>query len=250
MNKQITLLFLISITFAACSKKEDAKPTYTISQTAVSLNYDKQHQYTVKEGSNNVSPSTLTWTSSDETVGTISASGLFKAKKIGETTIKAEGSGHTVISDITVTPYSTLCIEPDFTFGSSKAIIKGKEKRVLSSEIENSLLYTGENSKLRHVMYVFENNQLSGSVLLMANSEAVMEEGLKFFLERYTFLGNSDNILIFSGVGVVIGVNYTTELGFHAMYIKQTSASTMSIQSIKKLYNQKIQSLGSTKLVN
>jgi hypothetical protein len=241
MKKSILLLLLPALLFAAC--KKDDKPAPSISSETVELNFDKEHQFSIKEGSNDYSASGLTWTSSDLSVGTITASGLFKAKKIGKTTIKAEGNGISLTSEVTVKPYSTLCKEPAYTFGISINAVKALETRSLLSQTVTGLNYAGENAKVRNILYAFENGLLVSSALLIADNQASVEEAVKFLAERYTYQGESEEVFYFSNGSVIIGLSFHETLGYNAIYIKNTVGAVSSLQEVKRAYKNRMESL-------
>lgn len=238
------MLLFIAATAVSCSKN-DSKPSYAIDMTSVNLNYDKEHQYVVKSGNTVIDNKTLTWSSSDETVGTVGTSGLFKANRIGKTTIKAEINGLSLMSEVVVSPYSTMCKEPVLDFGVSMATIKSKETRTLNGESSVALRFAGENAKLRDVRYLFDGTGLNSAMLLITETEAIVEESARFISERYDYLGESDDMYIFGDKKVLIAVNVHADLGFNFLYVKNTSALTgkAAIQAIQKAYKGEPQPL-------
>lgn len=225
MKKQLLTLLLPVMLILACSKK-DEKPSTSIDQEAVSLNYDQTHQFKLTEGNTNVESSRVKWTSSDQAVGSIDAAGLFAAKRIGKTTITAVANGSTLTAEVTVVPYSELCKEPILDFGASISAVKGQEKRVLVEQSSTALMYKGENAKLLNVFYGFESTGLESSVLLFSPSEAVVEESVKFLSERYEFAGESEGLFFFSDAKTAVGLGVVPELGFVAVYFKDSISAT------------------------
>jgi hypothetical protein len=242
--KKILMLLFIAATAVSCSKN-DSKPTYAIDVASVNLNYDKSHQFVVKLGNTVVDNRTLTWFSSDETVGTVDASGLFIANRIGKTTVKAEINGNSLTSEVVVNPYSSLCKEPILDFGASITAIKSKETRTLNGENATLLRFAGENAKLRDVRYFFDVTGLKHAMLLITETNAVVEESAKFLSERYDFLGEDDDIYVFGDKNVLIGVSVQPDLGFNFLYLKNTSGVTgkSAVQMIQKTYKGEPQPL-------
>lgn len=240
MKKQLLALLTITLIISACSKKEKDQPktVYTIDKTEVSMKFDNTHQYVIKEGSTEIDASKVKFTSSNEEVGTIDQDGLFDAKRIGSTTIKAEGAGFSLTSIITVEPYSNLCKEPHYVIGIGKAAVKSNESRVLLNETTTGLVYNGENTKLRSVIYLFENNALNSAAILFQNNNSVVEESVKFFSERYQFQGESDDVFFFANKEIVIGVSDHIDLGFNAIYLKNTTGKTSfkNLDEVKSMY--------------
>ncbi|RZK48851.1 MAG: hypothetical protein EOO99_08065 [Pedobacter sp.] len=237
MKTKILLTILSFVMFIACSKKEDEKPlikdVYSINKTSVSMNYDGEQKFTVLKNGTEVPPNNITFTNSNKSVGTIDASGLFKAKRIGETKVIAEVNGNSLTTDITVVPYSNLCKEPILSFGSNINEIKTKENRELSGQTTSALLYKGENLKLRYIMYGFEANKMNAATLLLENNTIVVEESVKFLSERYTYLGTTGGFYIFEGETITVGVGFDSSLGFYAMYLPKTVSGANNLKALK-----------------
>lgn len=226
-NAFYTLLF-ISFIVASCSKK-DPKPGYKIDSETLSLHYDETHQFEITPG---VPTSTTNWTSSDTTVGKIDQSGYFKAKKIGTVVIMGSSTDYTVKSTVTVVPYSTLCKEPFYVYNQNAATTKSQEFRTLTLQSATGLTYTGENSKLRNVLYAFENDKMTAAALLLSNSSDVISESYKFFNERYTAVDEEDNVYLFTdNKSLVVGVSVDDTLGFNAIYVDYTLLSGNSLKA-------------------
>lgn len=252
MKKLLLLLLLPAMLLVSCSKKsDDAEPDITLDQTTVSLNYDKEYQFAVKKGASNIDLSSMKWTSSDETIGTVSATGLFKAKRIGTATVQAVGNGTTLNAQVTINPYSTLCREPFVDFGSSLAAIKAKETRVLATQSTTLLNYTGENSKLRNVLYSFDNTGMTSAALLFANTTQVTEETVKFFSERYQYEGMDSDVYFFTKNNVLIGLTYDDVLGLSAIYVKNTAglSATSNLKTLSNVLKREKESSGISKLI-
>jgi hypothetical protein len=230
MKKHLLTLLVPVLLIISCSKKDD-KPSTTLDQDKVSLNYDQTHQFKLSEGSTSVDAAKATWTSSDLSVGSINAAGLFTANKIGNTTIKAVVNGSTITSEVTVIPYSELCVEPVAEFGISMSAVKSREKRAFLEQSTTGLLYKGENAKLLNVIYSFQASGLESSVLLLSPTDAVVAESAKFFAERYPFAGESDGIFFFEDLKTTVGVGYLEELGFVAVYFPSSITVTGSSQA-------------------
>lgn len=242
MKKQLLTLVAISLIFTACSKKEST-PESTIDVTELSLNYDKQHQFTIKQGNNDIDESTYIWTSADVRVGTIEASGLFQAKRIGTTTVTATKDGKSLTSKITVSPYVYFFIEPYVSFTSNKTTIKSQETRPLETggETTTSLLYKGENNKITNVFYGFENGLLQGSIVVFNISNILPKDLATFFVERYTLIGETNNTYYFSKGDILVAIGETAGIGFTAIYVKNTTGnvSNISVKEAKLLIDQK-----------
>ncbi|MEJ7558279.1 MAG: Ig-like domain-containing protein [Pedobacter sp.] len=242
MKKHLLTLVAFSLILSACSKKEST-PESTIDATELTLNYDKEHQFSVKQGNNDIDESTYVWKSSDVTIGTIETSGLFKGKRIGKTTVTATKDGKTLTSQITINPYSTLFTEPYIDFTFTKANVKSKETRTLATggEDATSLMYNGENTKISNIFYSFKNNLLEGSIVVFNTANIVPQDFGTFYLERYTLVGDDDDTVYFAKGSTLVAIGETTGIGFTAIYVKNTNGAVanISLKEAKILIEQK-----------
>jgi len=185
--KKLSFLLLAAVFFTSC-KKDDPEPALSIDNTELELKFDGTHQFVVKKGNENVTASSLTWTSSDELVGSVDANGKFTARKIGETTIKGTGSNGNVESKVKIVPYITNIIEPVVKFGATKAQIKADEKRTLLEEADDALAYNGTTgSYTDHVIYTFTDGKMDGAILQLTPNitQQMIQNIATFLLERY-----------------------------------------------------------------
>lgn len=246
MKKNLLALLLVFSTLAFSCKKDT--PKYSISHTNLSLNYDDKHQFNIKQGDDNVEASSFIWTSSDPSVGTINANGLFEGLKIGKTTIKAEAEGITLSAEVTIDPYSNLCKEPFVGFGSSKAIVKSKESRILANESAEGLLYQPENSKIQAVGYYFESGGLETAFIVLGNTSALLEEAALFFNERYRFQGIEEDVSVFGNESVLVGITLDDDIGYIAIYIPNTTSGKSSIKASMDSHIRKVKNFSQVKL--
>ena len=215
MKKFLPLLILVCI---ACTKEE--KEHFTIDQDNVSLQHDGTIQLTTTPSQ------TCTWTSDNETIATVSESGLVTGVFIGDTKIRAQTSTGNLIDvcNVHITPRSTLYTEPFFIYGSSISMIKSKEKRSLYNEDSESLIYNGENLNVRYVLYLFETTGLTSADVLLENTASVATETVTFLEERYSLLGFTDEVIMYQNSdGSIAAINVDDTLGLNVMYFKPTS---------------------------
>lgn len=232
MRKTITMLVMAVVCIMAGCSKDDNTPKYKINEEVLVTNFDKDFQFLI-EGD----PLDVTWSSSDEWVGTIDEEGLFVASKIGNTTIIATIGGATVKSEVTVESYNEMFIEPYADYGSSKEAIKAKESRQIAGEDAEAILYVGENTDLSNVMYLFTNDKMDGAAAVFGSDDSKMEQVLRFYLERYEFLGTSDNVGIFdNGISNLL-VGLTAELGWVALYSKSEMSTSQPQSLVKKEFD-------------
>jgi hypothetical protein len=127
-----------------------------------------------------------------------------------------------VESTVKITPYTTFITEPIIQFGVDAATIKGKEKRKLSTlSTADLIVYEGENTNVRYVVYVIENAKVTGSAILFTSTNAVLTESTTFYKERYPNIDASDSeVYILNDeetFGIILSVD--ADLGYNAQYV-------------------------------
>jgi len=232
--KKILFLFIAPLLFIGCSK-DNAEPDYSINETDLVTNFDKEFQFVVKQGSNNIDPSALTWTSSDKVVGTIDTDGLFHANRIGATTITGTNGTYTVKSEVTVASYDEIYKEPILTFGASKADIKAKETKALLEETENVLVYRSESNRLENMGYTFANNMMQSAIAVFKMTNTIGTELGIYMAERYTYIGDNEEVILLSNDrGVLVAIRIDPTLGLIAMYLEETSLQGTTMKASSK----------------
>lgn len=243
MKKQVYylfVLFLASTITLSCSK-DGTEPSATLNQSEVNLNYDGEFQFVVSKGNESVDFSTLTASSSNEFVGRINNSGMFEANKVGETTIKIMGDGISLEATVTVTPYHELFDEPIIDFTANKTTIRDSENRKFVQEVDEFLIFEGENSRINNVVYLFgANGRLRSAMSLYPTTSSLVENIAVFYLERYDYLGQEDDIFVFRSEdkSILVGLGNIPVFGFGATYFSSTSSQ--AIASLSKLNDNKL----------
>lgn len=190
------LLIMITLTLFGCKKDDDQG--LTINSATYSLHYDESHKFNVREGSRDLDNTQLSWSVQDTSLGTINASGLFKAKRIGTTTIQAKKGNKTVLAQITVKPYSFLFIEPILELYKDRAYVLANEKRRSISTVNDvELTFLGDNNKVTSVTYAFEPSYgIRMMRIIFVNKPEVIEEMKTFLSERYFVKPGAPNSII------------------------------------------------------
>jgi len=186
-----------------------------------------------------------TYSSSDEYTATVNNDGTVEAKHVGECVIDISTSdGISTKSSVTVKPRSKLYTEPYLTFGGTKSDVKGYEKRTVSSEDLTGIVYKGENSNVRNVVYLFEGGKMTAVGVLLANTVYCIEEAHKFLTERYDYLLVDDGLFLFKGKGRIIGFSYADGLGLHALYIPDTDTKNFTPARFDELKQRLLLEIG------
>ena len=214
--KKITLFALsMLLILAACKKDED--PKLSLDKSEITLQHDKTGQLTANMD--------CTWISSDIKVATVSTTGLVTGNLIGDAIITAKSQGGNIEATcaVHITPVSVLFKEPYFVYGASSSLTKLNESRLLKAETATGLIYYGENSNVRFVMYTFATNAMTSAIVLLQNTTSVTSESVTFMTERYSFYGYSDGFYMFKdGNGTIMAVSYDDSLGLNVLYFHDT----------------------------
>ncbi|PVH26986.1 Ig-like domain-containing protein [Sphingobacterium corticibacter] len=184
--KLSTYLFLC-LSFFACSK-DDPQPVPALSRTEAALKYDEDVQFRVPNFSN------VTWSSSDEFVGTVDESGKFTAHHVGEAKITATVDGQTLTATVVVEPYVTGIVEPYLNFGGSVQSIMEYEKREYLEDI--STVYTvfrGQGDLEKYVGYLTAQGIMVSANIEFIFNLNVIQNVMLFYKERYNYLGKGYN---------------------------------------------------------
>lgn len=233
---------LVVLLISGCSKNK-IEPDAVLNSSEVTLKYDETFKFKVKKGDKDIDFGLLTFSSSDELVGIMNNEGVFTAKKVGETTVKIMGEGVNLTAKVVVEPYQNFFIEPYQNFDGNISSIKKYEKRKLLNELSSGLIYEGENSDLKYVIYTIDKEVLSGSAAVFNPIRNVMDKVATYYLERYEFLGIDGTALYFKDskrkFAVIIDVN--TSLGFHSLYIDARSILSKKFYISEKFQNNKNQ---------
>ena len=250
MKSILYSVFALSV-FVSCSKKSDPEPPITIDTQSIDLKYDKDHQFTLKKGNDAVDASTFEWKINDSKVATISTSGLLNARKVGESSLIATSKdGKTTLeSKIIISPYSTLFKEPIVEWGTAAAFIKSSEKRSVFNESATGVIFSGENTSIRYVMYLLENGRLKSAAVLFTPTTAIATEAVTFLKERYPvhglvdgdkagFISDDEKYAMMTGVDATLGL-YTLYFPYDKDGKVNGAAKDNAIDSFRSLLPSK-----------
>jgi len=173
---------LVVLCLAACATHEE--PLTIMSDTSVQLKYDGTHQFNLNKGNSTVAANEIVWQSSDNKVGTIDKNGLFEGRKIGKTEVTASTQNGSFKAEVEILPYYTTYVEPVLDFYKTRQAIKALERRELTSEDGQTMIYHIGNTKALSVIYIFEKDQMIGCGVFF-NNKSLKPEVNTFLRERY-----------------------------------------------------------------
>lgn len=209
MKKKFGLLLLIVVTCVSISCSDD-DPKLSINTSSASLYSGDIHMITT-DGTN------VSFKSRNPYIASVNeATGKVTALTIGSTIIDIiADQGHAELFVQVKAKYNTY-VEPCVDFFTSKSSIISK-LGIPDSETDGGIIYIyPDNEKHFADMYMFENNKLVGSCVLIHQDYAV--EAMNFLGERYIPAGTDDGIYVFAnGISmesVTMTVSFTKMSGY------------------------------------
>lgn len=183
--KKILFLLTAALLIAGCSKDEEGK--LQLSDKQVSLYSGETKQITVSENA--------VWGSRSEFVAKVSENGLITGNHVGKTIISATSENGEALCEVEVRAKYNTFMEPVLDFGASKSTIKSKESRQITKDSSDGLGYSGENSAVRGVAYLFSNDKLKSAALAINYPYA--EQTANYLIERYQVVGENNGLYVF-----------------------------------------------------
>lgn len=225
MDMKILILPLFIGILLSCSTSKDEEPmdnVIALSETSIELDFEEEFVLDASFNREGYSESDFLWESDNEDIASISFNGTVKGERVGTATITVKTSDGAFSSscEVLVNPTNFLYEEPLLDFGQSLNFVKSNESRIIEAEVENALLFEGENLNVRNVMYTFENNAYNSSIVMLANTESVIDEASSFLEQRYEYLGNAEGVYYFKNENVNAGASFHNDFGFNVMYWK------------------------------
>lgn len=240
MKKFLVLLMVIPLVFACSS---DDKEGLSLSEDSVELYSGDTYQIDAMSGGN------ISYVSEDEFVGSVSATGLITANKVGETRIGVSDASSNAIFNLTTIPKYSTYPEPILDFGMSRSdLIKKLGQPDVSTD--TGIAYTSTSNKYSAVMYGFENGKLS-MVSVMVNI-SYHSELSSFLLERYTVVDVDGGSYIAAFINSNKINNYSMLIALNMYNTKLLSVLYMPSKQNKnnKSVNANIESMRLNELAN
>ena len=226
--RRASVFLLVAAMFAGCSKDDTRKvKSITATPTSISIFYDEKSEIKMAHFPLSAKEPVYTFVSDDEYVAAVDNAGKVSGRHVGECIIEISTSvGVSTQCNVTIKPRSNLYKEPYLVFGGSVSSVKAYENRSIASETSTGIVYRGENSNIRNVVYLFEGGKMTAAAVLFANTTYCVDEAHKYLSERYDPLGSSGNIIVYQGRGRVIGFSLDNDLGLNALYIPDTDTKS------------------------
>ncbi len=181
LNLLIPISFLLIISLISGCKKEEV---LSLNATDITLKPNQTFNLVVSPDSDG-----CVFRSGNENIAEVFASGLIKARLVGETSIVVTNSdkGYYAKCNVTVTPEYTMYREPYLGFGNLKSDIKSYETRQISDENDSTILYTGENPDIDSLMYLITNQLYTSCLCAIPSSQSYLLTN--YLAERYVYGG-------------------------------------------------------------
>ncbi|MGA1977652.1 MAG: hypothetical protein ABSG89_07320 [Bacteroidales bacterium] len=171
------LLLIVILCLTGCKKSEKS-----LSLNATETTLTKNQTFNLI-----VSPDTsgCVYESENDFIATVSPSGVITAQLTGETYIDVSNAdkGFAAKCKVTVSPVYSMYREPYLVFGKSKTDVKAYETRLLLEEDDSTLFYSGENSYITDLLYLFEKSAYTVSSSLIPASQVNLL--VNYLTERY-----------------------------------------------------------------
>lgn len=234
------LALMCVVLLSACSKDNDT-PSMSIGKSEISLN-SKQTETIV------VSPSAAgcTFTTENKYIANVSADGKVTPITVGTTYITVSNSTQNFSErcKVTVTPLLNLFKEPYLSFGATKATVKANENRTLATETSTGLGFTGENSNVTLVMYVFDKQgKMISAAIAFPTSK--MYTTMDFLAERYIPIGYENGYGVFMSNDEKMGVGITVYNTSYLMIVYAPVSSSKAASTDDTVQQQMIELMDS-----
>ncbi|WP_297094014.1 Ig-like domain-containing protein [uncultured Draconibacterium sp.] len=242
MKKLIYLT--IAVILFSCSDEDNSLQSIEIDRDQITMHYDEDEQLGIIYNPLDADETPpVTWFSEDNNVVDVSSAGVAEGVRVGETRIMAqtEGGEFQDYCDIIIEPYSNLYAIPCVDLGCSMSDVKSFETRELVAEVEDGLLYEGDNSDVEGILYVFDSGKLQGASVLLEENDDIVDKLILYLQERYEYLGGDDEMFIFSvNPDVVAIITVTYEMGLMVTYMEDVRDKSAILGKQEPTAEQKI----------
>ena len=197
----------IAFLFIGCSKKNESG--LKLEQTKISIVAGETQTLTITPNIDG-----CIFESENSSIASVSSAGVVKGLIVGETIIKVTNKTNNFSAKckVTVTPQYQMYREPYLNFGASAGQIKSYETRELISETTTGIVYGGENSRVKFVVYLLENSKYKSAGVYVPYSSSNTDLLVNFMCERYIVDVYDDDIIFLSidekiGGGITVSYN-------------------------------------------
>jgi len=226
--KQLALLPLFCGLLVITSCNKDDKKT-KLETTQLSMKWANTAQIVVSPNANGV-----TFTSSNESIAGVSATGLVTARRIGTATITVKkGNENLGTCRVTITESYPLKFRAVYlTWNASKSSVKSYESRILDLETTTGLRFRGENSSLTAVAYTFSGgrNLNSAGIQIPTSELSYIRNHIR---ERSLWSSaTGDFFMDYNGNTSVAGdIQWSSSTGYVVVFIPSSSRSSSQAKS-------------------
>lgn len=243
------LLFAFIVLMVVSCKKDDPKPSYSLSKNELTLFKDGTNQLEITGATTEV----FTYTSKNDLIASVDEKGMITGERVGETSINVSCNGYIDSCIVSIMPKYRTFEEPITSFGISKSEVKAKETRKLYTEGEDIIIYEGSILE-EYVSYFFDDGKLTVSAVILDSKYSSVLGG--YLAERYLMASVSpifgysvDNKFM---VGATLE-DVQNSLSWWVAYVPHDSNKSTSIKSqtdmlfnkyrIEKVLNEQINPL-------
>lgn len=224
MKLRVLSILLFAIGIFSCEREDPQDNEISLNQEVVEINFGSEFQLDATFNRTGYTAQNFVWESANSEVASVNNFGLVTANRVGTTqvTVRTDDGQFTKSSEVTVIATNNLYREPFLEFNSSRNAIKAFETRTLEGEDDVVIAYSGENSSVRNVVYVLENEIFVSVGVLLRTTEAIAEQALNFLDQRYQYEGDEEGFFFYSKDDILIGITIDEELGLYVLYLGNT----------------------------
>lgn len=202
-----------------------------LSPSEVEVNVNSTIKLEAKFNRKGYSSSDLVWESDNPVLASVSSVGTVTGNLRGETTVRVKTPDGAFSNScrVIVNPTNFLYKEPLIAFGANPDYVRANEERKFLEEVEEGLIFKGENSNVQAVLYVFEEGKLVVSGVVLEPTEFVASQVVEFLFQRYVLLGELDDGFLWTDgekAQVLLAVDET--LGLVVLYSDLSNATAES----------------------
>lgn len=233
--KNLFICLALASALMACKKE----PVLTLEQTTASLKSGENFSI------NATGFDSYTFTSQDEYVAKVSATGVVTAQRIGKTSIIVKAEDKVAYFNVDVVPVYNLFAEPTMEWGMSREQLISKLGTPASSTADG-VGYSNSSTIAPYSVYLFDSKGLSVSAILV-NSNYSSQLG-SFMAERYLLVSIDAeeysiyfiNALTLQKATTLVGLDLYNLSYWMAAYIRNDSYTKGGISAINSNNAEKI----------
>ncbi|MBT0811590.1 Ig-like domain-containing protein [Litoribacter ruber] len=221
MKKSLYLLSF-GLLFFACGPREEPQDTnIRLSDQEITIDYDDTYQLNAEFRREGYSPDGFVWDSDDEGIASVE-DGMVTGNRAGVTQISVSTNDQLFTSSamVTVVPTNMMLMEPLLDFRQTRQFVRDNETREFSMELDEFLVFEGENEKVEFVAYYFGNIGYQESIISITPTQQNLDEAVEFLVQRYEPLEATANAILFATDDYYVIIEVTEDSQIFILYLE------------------------------